>query len=53
MIEHLSVHGKLNPRRGLHCLWCPNNTSTPLVGTFVAIKIIKNEIVLRKLWPPK
>jgi hypothetical protein len=28
-------------------------TWTPFIGTYVALKIIKNRIGLRKLWPPK
>jgi hypothetical protein len=26
---------------------------TPLIGTYSALKLIKNRIRLRKLWPPK
>ncbi len=30
--EHFSAQGRLDPRGGLYCFWCPNKTSTPLFG---------------------
>jgi hypothetical protein len=51
MGAHISTYGRLDPRRGLRCLRCPNITWTPPIGAFGALKIIKNWLELRKLWP--
>jgi hypothetical protein len=53
MTRHLNAQCKQDPRGGLCCFWCSNKTWTPLIGTYGALKIIKNGIGLRKLWPPK
>jgi len=63
VIEHLSTQGKLDPRGGLCCFWCPNKTLTPPIGAFGALKIhlkvfdalkiVKNRLQLRKLQTPK
>jgi hypothetical protein len=52
MIKHLSVQGKPDSRGGLCCFWTPNKTQTS-IDAFDALKIIKNKIKLRKLWPSK
>jgi len=36
-----------------HCLWCPKNRWSPLLGASVALKIGKNELEARKLQPLK
>jgi hypothetical protein len=51
--EHLSTQGRPDPRGGLRCSWCPNQTSTSSLNASDALKIIKNRLKLRKLWPPK
>jgi hypothetical protein len=51
--EHLSTQGRPDPKGGLHCSWCSNKTSTPPIGPLGALKIVKNGLELRKLWPPK
>jgi hypothetical protein len=48
MIKHLSDQGKLDPRGELCRFWTPNKTPTS-THAFVALKIIKNKIKLRKL----
>jgi len=53
VFKHLSIQGRLDPRGGFHCFWCPNKTWTLPIGTFGTLKIIKNGIELKKLWPPK
>jgi hypothetical protein len=53
VIKYLSVQGRLDPRGELYCFWCPNKTSISPIGSFGALKIIKNEIKLQKLWPSK
>ncbi len=53
MNDHLSVQGRPNPRGRFCCFWCPNKTWTPPIDAFSALKIIKNILELRKLWPPK
>jgi hypothetical protein len=52
IIKHLSVQGKPDSRGGLCCFWTPNKTQTS-IDAFDALKIIKNKIKLRKLWPSK
>jgi hypothetical protein len=51
--KHLSAHGRLNPRGGLHCLWYPNTTWTPPIDAFATLKPVKNGIELKKLQPFK
>jgi len=51
--EHLSAQGRPDTRGGLCCFWCPNNTRTPPIDASGVLKIIKNRIELRKLWPPQ
>jgi hypothetical protein len=53
VIEHLKVHSRPNPRGGLYCFWCPNKTWICPRDAFDTLKIVKNEIKLRKSWPPK
>ncbi len=43
----------LDPRGGLHCFWCLKKNLKPSYCAFKALKIIKNEIKLKKLWPLK
>jgi hypothetical protein len=43
----------LDPRGQLHCFWCLKTNSTPPINTSSALKIVKNKIELRKLWPLK
>jgi hypothetical protein len=52
MIEHLSVQGRLDPNGRFHCFSCPNKIWILPIGAFGALKIVKNQIGLRKLWPP-
>jgi len=41
-------------RGELHCLWCPDKTWTPLLGTSNTLTIVKNKLKMRKLHsPPK
>jgi hypothetical protein len=49
VIEHSSNQGRPDTREGLHCFWCPNKTWILLIGIFDALKVIKNEIELKKL----
>jgi hypothetical protein len=51
--EHLSAQGRPDPKGGLRCSWCSNKTSTSPIGPPGALKIVKNGLELRKLWPPK
>jgi hypothetical protein len=51
MSNHLSAQGRLDPKGGLHCVWCENKTWTPSIGIFDAPKMVKNRLELRKLWP--
>jgi hypothetical protein len=37
----------------LHGFWCLNKTWTPPIGTFDALKIVKNIIKLKNLWSLK
>jgi hypothetical protein len=53
MIQHLNAQGKLDPRGRLHCFWCPNKTWTPFIDAPGTLKIVKDEIELKKLWLPK
>jgi hypothetical protein len=53
MTKHLNVHGKWDPRGGLHCFCCPNKTWTLVINTFSTQKNIKNIIDVKKLQPPK
>jgi hypothetical protein len=53
VIEHLSSHGWLDPRGGLHCLWCPNKTWTPPLGTSNTLTIIKKQIRNEKVTTPQ
>jgi hypothetical protein len=52
MIKHLSAQGKPNPRGGLCCFWILNKIRTS-IDAFDTLKIFKNKIKLRKLWPFK
>jgi hypothetical protein len=49
MFKHLTAQGKPDPRGGVCCFWTPNKNQTFLD----ALKIIKNKIELKKLWPLK
>jgi hypothetical protein len=49
MSNHLSAQGRLDPRGGLHCFWCPNKTWTLAIGASDALKIVKNELKFRKV----
>ncbi len=51
--KNLSAQGRPDPRGGLCCFWHLNKTSTPLIGTSSALKIVKNKLELRKLRPSK
>jgi len=53
VIEHLITQGKLDPREGLHCFWCPNKTWIPLLGASDTQTIIGKGLEMRKLQPPK
>jgi len=37
--------------KGPHCLWCPKNRWSLPLGAFIALKIGKDELEARKLWP--
>jgi hypothetical protein len=45
--KHLSARGRPNPKGGFHFFWCPT------LGASKALKIIKNELKMRKLQPLK
>jgi len=47
--NHISDQGRPDPRGGLCCFWCPNKNWTLSIDASDALKIIKNEIELRKL----
>jgi len=49
MTEYLSTQGRSDPRGGLRCLWCPNKTWTPSLGTFDTLTVVKNRPEMRKL----
>jgi len=51
--KHLNTQGRPDPRGELRCFWCPNKTWTLPIGTFGALKIVKNEIKMTKLRSPK
>ncbi len=51
VIEHLSAQSKPDPMGGLCCFWCPNKTWTLPIDASDALKLVKNGIGLRKLWP--
>ncbi len=51
--EHLNIQGKQGPRGRLCCFQCPNKNWTHPIGIYGTVKIIKNRMELRKLWPPK
>ncbi len=53
MSDHLSAQGRLDPRGGLCCFWCPNKTYNPPIGASGALKIVKNGLELKKLRPLK
>jgi hypothetical protein len=36
----LNTQGRLDPRRGLCCFWCPNKTWTPPLGAFGTLKVV-------------
>jgi len=42
-----------DPRGGVHCFLCLKKIWTPPIGTYSALKIVKNEIKLKILWPLK
>jgi hypothetical protein len=52
MTEHLSTQGRPDSRRELHCFWCPNDLNPPIDAS-CALKVVKNQIEWRKLWPLK
>jgi hypothetical protein len=47
--KHVSAQGMPVSRGGLCCFGCSNKTWTPLLGTFVTLKIFKNGSEMRKL----
>jgi hypothetical protein len=49
--KHLSAQGRLDPRGGLCCFWCPNKNWNPWPSD--TLTIIKNELEMRKLQPLK
>ncbi len=51
MNHHLSVQGNPEPRGGFCCFWSSYNTETLTIGMFSIVKIVKNKLKLRKLWP--
>jgi len=51
--EHLSIQSKPNPRGKFRCFWCPKKTWMPPLGTFDVLKIVKNGLDMKLLWPPK
>jgi len=57
MSDHLSAQGRPDPRGGLPCFQCPKKNLDPYYCTTIVIcgtlKIVKNILELRKLWPPK
>jgi hypothetical protein len=53
MTKHLSAQGRKDPRGGLHCFWCPNKTWTLSPCASDTLTIVKNELGMRKLRPPK
>jgi len=53
VIEHLNAQGRLDPRVGLRCFWCPNQTWTPPIEASGKPTIVKNGIELIKIQSPK
>jgi hypothetical protein len=53
MTEHLSAQGRQDPRGASIICSVENKTWTPPIDISNTLKIIKNGIKLRKLWPPK
>ncbi len=54
MTKHLSAQGRLDPRGGLCCFWCPNKTWTPPpLGASGTLTIVENGLEMRKLRSPK
>jgi hypothetical protein len=51
--KHLSAQGRPDPWGGLHCFWCQNKTWTSSLSASDTLTIIKNELGIRKLRPPK
>ncbi len=41
--------GRLDPRGGLCCFWCPSKTGTSLVDTSDTLTIVENRLEMRKL----
>ncbi len=53
MSEHWSIQGKSNSRGKLRYFRCPKKTWMPPLGTFDALKIVKNGLDMKLLWLPK
>jgi hypothetical protein len=45
--------GRLDPRGGLRCFWCPNKTGTSPVGASDTLTIVENGLEMRKLRPSR
>jgi hypothetical protein len=45
--------GRLDPRGGVSCFWCPNKTGTSLVVAFDTLTIVENGLEMRKFWPSR
>jgi hypothetical protein len=42
--------GRLDPRGGLRCFWCPNKTGASPVGASDTLTIVENRLEMRKFW---
>jgi hypothetical protein len=45
--------GRLDPRGGLGCFWCPNKTGASLVDASNTLAIVENRLEMRKIWPSR
>ncbi len=47
------MYWNIAAKGGIFCFWCLKQTGSPPLGASNTLRIVKNGLEMRKLWPPK